>query len=394
MFKGHVDKVGRKKVAGWAMHGSGIEKTDVIIYVNGQRWAEIACCDPRPDLSALGPLEHYNHGFSYEFSPELPSGMEIRIAVRDRRTGRLLSQGEVTLPAEPAEAALTPILVTAVGRSGTTLLMGKLAQSADIVVAEAPPYEIRLLSYYATAQFVLTSLADTVRSTHPDRLEGRGFEVGFNPFSLGSDVPWFKTGSLPAELFSDYAPNETFHAFKRIVNEYYLRLASDQGKNKRKYFAEKSNNIELRSRRFPRDAFKGAREIMITRDPRDLVCSRQKYFKQGDKIDILSVAEGTDEILRIANERRDDTIFIRYEDLVANAAATCAQLSGFLGVEIPARSGSEAESFQFKVHGTSKSPEASIGRWRTDLTSEAAALVEHRCRAFMERFGYHCLETS
>ncbi len=40
-----------------------------------------------------------------------------------------------------------------------------------------------MLSYYATAYHILTAPADLNRSTHPDKLEGNGFFVGFNPFS-------------------------------------------------------------------------------------------------------------------------------------------------------------------------------------------------------------------
>ena len=39
-----------------------------------------------------------------------------------------------------------------------------------------------MLLYDATAHDVLTAPADLKRSTHPDRLEGTGFFVGFNPF--------------------------------------------------------------------------------------------------------------------------------------------------------------------------------------------------------------------
>ena len=40
-------------------------------------------------------------------------------------------------------------MVTAPGRSGTTLLMGLLAKSPAIVAAELVPYELRLISYYS-----------------------------------------------------------------------------------------------------------------------------------------------------------------------------------------------------------------------------------------------------
>jgi hypothetical protein len=47
--------------------------------------------------------------------------------------------------------------------------MERLLRCNEVVVANCHPFEVRMLSYYATAYNVLTASADLKRSTHPDK---------------------------------------------------------------------------------------------------------------------------------------------------------------------------------------------------------------------------------
>ena len=98
--------------------------------------------------------------------------------------------------------------------------MERLGRCNEVVVANSHPYEIRMLSYYATAYHILTSPADLSRSTHPDKLEGNGFFVGFNPFSDEAYRAAFQAQVRHAEFFSDFVPGEILSGFRNIIMEY------------------------------------------------------------------------------------------------------------------------------------------------------------------------------
>jgi hypothetical protein len=42
----------------------------------------------------------------------------------------------------------------------------------------------------------------------------------------------------------------------------------------------------------------------------------------------------------------------------------------------------------FKVHGTSGSPQASIGRWKSDLPSELRESCSSKWQEFLQEFNY------
>ena len=350
---------------------------------------EAACSLRRPELANQEALQRVDHGFEFEFAKPLPAEIELRIAVRLLETGALIQPGEIVLPAISAGNALKPILVTAPGRSGTTFLMGKLAQSDGIVVAESHPYEVRLMAYYATALHVLSSPADFERSMHPDRLEGKRLPSRIpTHFRVASMSPGSRRAAFPKSCFSEYAKSETIEAFRNTINEYYLRLRLDQGKNTAVYFAEKANNLQDRSRNFPRHAFRDVREVVLVRDPRDLLCSQRQYFKLDEKSGAQPAIRSVAGLSRVIKEQRSDTLVLKYEDLTTDYAKTSIKLFEFLGLEVPAVKINGDEGALFKAHATSDSVEASIGRWRTDLDADTIAFINRSCGEFLEQFGY------
>jgi hypothetical protein len=388
MLTGHLDQVEHSFIAGWAADSGAPEAAqDLIVYVNGQRIATVQCDRPRSDLRSLGNLGQGNHGFRYDFSPSLARDLDARVSVRFAANGEVLPAGDALLIGQRAANQLTPILVTAPGRSGTTRLMSRLCHSRQVIGAEIHPFEVRLLAYYAAAYHVLISPADFVRSMHPDYLEGTGYQVGFNPFSHGSYATVFQEPRRSSELFCGYASAELLSAFRRIVMEYYLRLRDDQGKPGARYFVEKTNNLDRRSREFPRVLFGKAKEIVLIRDPRDLYCSHMAYFNAGSDAAMNAVAGASAELIRIASAAGDDTIFVNYRDLVTADDETMFRLSQFLDVEIGQQSDDERLQKAFAIHATSKSPEASLGRWRHELDADTVGTIVRHCADYFRLFG-------
>jgi hypothetical protein len=282
---------------------------------------------------------------------------------------------------------MTSILVTAPGRSGTTLLMGLLARSPAIVAAELVPYELRLLSYYSAAFQVLTAPADLEKSTHPDRLEGDGFHIGFNPFHAPQYLPAFRDRATLLEYYQTYVPERTLAFMREMVCGYYTRLAADKAKPDARYFAEKGNNLHAPTRAFTRRLFPDMRELVIVRDPRDVLCSHMAYFSSPPEKGFSQLTHAGRQLLAIAAAAQPDTHILKYEDMVAADPACFAAMSAFLDTPVEPETGARPGEV-FRRHGTSISPAASVGRWRTNLSEALRARCASEWGVFLAAFGY------
>ena len=389
-YFGRVDVVSREGVSGWAGCLDEPDATiDVIVFANGQRVARVRCDQPRPDLAKMRVRGNAPHGFRFAFTSRLPEDLEIRISVRFADSGETLGNGDVQLPVASGGARLAPILVTAPGRSGTTMLMERLGRCNEVVVANSHPYEIRMLSYYATAYHVLTSPADLNRSTHPDKLEGNGFFVGFNPFSDETYKAAFQAQARHVEFYSSYVPSEILGGFRNIIMEYYLQNKDDSGKKGAAFFAEKNNNLDLIPRTFARTMFGRVKEIVLLRDPRDLYLSRRSYFKHVAPRTVLQeVRWACTQLREIYREATSDMIFVKYEDIIHGHMGEMRRLSDFLGFDFYSGDTSLERKNRFTEHATSGSAALSVGRWREQMSVEEIGAFDESAAEFFQLFGY------
>jgi len=407
MRGGHVDSLSRRAVSGWAADAERPAlRLTVSITVGGAHLADIVADRPRNDLASLGRFGDGRHGFVYNFPEPLAADRDHEVVVSFAEDGKPLPNGRHTLAraqgfprgAAPGAAggprteagrpagSMTPILVTAPGRSGTTLLMGLLARAPDIVAAELVPYEVRLISYHAAAFHVLTAPADLERSTHPDRLEGDGFHVGFNPFHSPQYAQAFRAPGPVRDYFDQFAPDRLAACARDLIEQFYRRLARDKGKQA-KFFAEKGNNLHKPTRMFTRRAFGRARELVIVRDPRDVLCSHMAYFSSSADKAFTQLTHAGKQLLAIREEAREDIHILRYEDMVRGDEACFAAMSAFLGVSIEPDAGDKGQEV-FRRHGTSVSPEASVARWRGQLPEALKARCASDWADFFVAFGY------
>ena len=392
---GNLDHASRHQVAGWAAEERRpAAALTVVIEVDGVVVARAAAGEPRPDLVADGRLPTPDHGFNVRFDQMLDPAQAHRIAVRYAAGLELLPNGERVIPAVASArtaaarpSGLSPILLTSPGRSGSTWLMGLLARAPAIVVTEILPYEMRLMAYYAHAHAILTAPGDRARSTHPDRIAADRFHIGCNPFNIAPYPDAFRDADAFSAYIDVFLPDALADSFRQAIVEFYARLAADQGKRDVRLFAEKNNHIHRPTRRFVRRMFDPVREIVLVRDPRDVLASHLAFFGADADRAFATVAEACRDFLAVRHEDRTDVLLLRYEDLVTHRSASLSAISRFLGVEIDMSEGNGEESL-FLQHATSASPEASIGRWRTTLS----LVLQERCREvwreFLEAFGY------
>ncbi len=393
MHKAFVGTVSRSVVSGWALDTSRPNvPITVSILVDGQHVADASADVARADLARLDGFGDGRHGFRFNFVPPLGADRPHRVSLHFADTGTALPGGEHVLtpdrpPPERAAPALTPILVTGPGRTGTTLLMSLLARSPDIVAAELVPYETRQLAYHAHAHHVLTHAADTVHSTHQDRLQGDGYHIGFNPYHSAAHASAFRRPALAHDFADHYAPPRMDALFADLVAEYYRRLAQDYGKPDARFFAEKNNNLQRLVRLFARRAFGRVREIVTIRDPRDVFCSYLAYFKVDAEHAFSDLSHATRIIAALAAEMPDDVFFCRYERLLRADTVFLSELSTFLGTPLAPRS-QEERAAMFARHATSATPFGSIERWRTDLPAGWLDRCNTAWRPFLDAFGY------
>ncbi len=129
------------------------------------------------------------------------------------------------------------------------------------------------------------------------------------------------------------------------------------------------------------------REVVIVRDPRDVLCSHMAYFESSQEKAFTQLSHSCRQLTEIQAEAGPEVCLIRYEDMIRGDAATYARLGAFLQADIaPVRK--DAGERMFAQHATSGSPEGSIGRWRTDLPAEMRAKCAADWGKFLSLFGY------
>jgi hypothetical protein len=132
--------------------------------------------------------------------------------------------------------------------------------------------------------------------------------------------------------------------------------------------------------------FPNVREIVLIRDLRDIVCSSMAT-KGADFDMILADAVSAGQMFQaILDTAGDGVLVLKYEEYVQQRDAALGRLFGFLGLGRPGQAEAGLADL-FNVHATSESPEASVGRWRRDLSpaQQAACSV---LGPFLERLGY------
>lgn len=288
------------------------------------------------------------------------------------------------------QPALQPLMVSSLGRSGSSWLMAMLARHPEITVHGDHPYESRLCKYYV--HNLLKTLSEPpgyLRTTCEDEL----FAV--NTHWLAAELP------LDADQHRRFR-REHLEGLARFcqqeTDEVYLRVSRSQGKTTR-FFAEKYGAGH--TPRLMGELYPGSREIILVRDFRDMYCSVQAFNRRHGRDDFgMGRAGAGEELLDVTAKRVDGLVgsyrsrrrkvfLLRYEDLMRDPGGMLREILAYLDIQrgsaLIRSVVSEAPSGD--GHGTSTG-DASIGRWRRDLSPAD----RDRCtRVFEEAlmaFGY------
>jgi hypothetical protein len=283
-----------------------------------------------------------------------------------------------------------PILVDYYSRDGSTLTMRLLGSSPQVAVGGTYPYEHKFFAYLWRWSRLLT---------RPDWDEGEwgvhdlGSILQERDRSVLGPPPWRRRDLM--EGTEPGAPSMSQQAFDFAWREFsqrataVTRVAHRDPEADVRYYAEKHMNSWL----LDRDELPPFRLVVMLRDPRDTYASLLA-FREATKAELgqREAADEADYFRRFIERQRDrlrwiaaleespETTIVRYEELVRDLAAVSGRLSAWLGVELDADSVLRDKRVGW-VHRTAESPEASIGRWRSDLPEEVAETIGGQLRA-------------
>lgn len=294
---------------------------------------------------------------------------------------------------------VVPLMVTAIGRAGTTWLMRMLSHHPEVAVHSQYPHELRLGRYWFHVLSVLSQPANERQSLHMDNATSDGWHVGSNP-ALG---PYVRDDPTTFHwLERDYV-DRLADFFCRCTEDMYLEMTKDRDSDVR-YFAEKYLPGHVQNIAW--SLYPQAREIILVRDLRDVLASmlafntkrgypafgREDCASDREFVEYLSSTYET--LLRAWRARGDAAHLIRYEDLVADTIKELERLTKYLGVDADpvllgtiaaaAKSATQEQTF----HRTTDDADTSVHRWQRDLSPELQELSTELFADSLTAFGY------
>jgi hypothetical protein len=398
-------------VAGWVI-GRGSEAKQVRVAQGSAAWT-LPVHDHRPDVADDNPghdgARHAGFSgavntlrlpprFELEVTAQFEDGSESSLATVGGRRAELRSS---------YDPELQPLIVTTLGRTGSTWLIHLLATHPAVTAYRPFSFEPRATTYWID---ILTSLAEP--ASYTQQVEGEVFYP--EPWWLGSGTRMtselLPDRELAQWLGSEHVADLAEFAQRRIDAVYVHVAALDEGRPE--FFAEKclpeSNVPQLLHELYPE-----GREIFLVRDFRDMLCSIRAFNeKRGNAafgfdgpgaeetyvLDVL--APSVKNLLNEWRQRAGGAQLVRYEDLILNPAQTLRGVLEQAGLE---SSEARAEDMLTRaaeplpgmaMHRTTSGQETSIGRWQHDLEPRLQEVCDEAFAAALAEFGYESKTTS
>jgi hypothetical protein len=367
---------GQFTLAGWAI-GTSAPVLSVELVCNGHPFKLVQLQVERPDvLESLEAGEHQqapDHaqgtrcGFWGEVgSLGLPPRFELQVnavLLGERVDERIRVpvahlRGERTTWRPHVVAHRQPLMLTSLGRSGSTWLMRLLAEHPEIATTRQHPYEVRPAVYWMHAMKVLSDPGDHNLSTGPDAFEDVNTSIGPSPY----DHPDFVArGEAPVGLAASFGAanlRDLDALCKRRIEGTYAAVEAAEGRGPSRYFVEKMQPTHVQNIFW--EIYQQPREIFLVRDLRD----------------------------------SDRALLLRYEDLILEPEATLCAVFAHVGVDaadatvadVLARASVDTD--EARAHRTSSDPRSSVGRWRRDLDGGLQTLAAEILGESLEALGY------
>jgi hypothetical protein len=420
-WKGNAHAV---HISGWVLGRDAPAHTIEILH-RGKIIREVKVTGARPEIAELYPGVPGNINCMFGATVGLLGlGQKCKLSLRAvLGTDRRGPIGAVRLRRQPVcsgfEPALQPLMVTSLGRSGSTVMQQILASHHQITVYPEFPYEHKIGGYWLHALKVLSEPANRLHSS--DHIfETNAWWVGTNPYN---DEFNLKDPAFREWFGRDHVERQAAFCQSNI-EEWYKLVASRQREGASDgrdadarvnpdaplFFAEKfvpSALQEVAWELYPR-----AKEILLVRDFRDMASSilafdkKRGYFgfgrRSGDSEEsyIRMLRPMARDLADAWRERKDRARLVRYEDLVLRPHETLAGLLDYLELDasevavddlvavMRGASAGPGVDATVRMHRTSSDAAASVGRWRHDLDESLHAPCRETFSDLLEEFGY------
>ncbi len=328
--------------------------------------------------------------------------LNLRAVLEDGTRARL---GSVRLRHQPVQSGfeprLQPLMLTTMGRAGTTWTMRLLSEHPKIVVHRWHPYELRTARYWWHMLKTLAEPRDPYHSAQADHFQTNKQWIGYNPFY---PEPIAVTPGLDDWMGREYI-EDLARFCQRSAEETYLRIAAGQGQSDVTFMAEKHRADNLPWLVW--ELYPKAKEIFLVRDFRDVYSSmlafNQKFGRRAFGPSHIETDEEFAQFLRnstIRNlsrswpKRQDRAYLIRYEDLITNPRETLRGVLDYLELDAAETTilgmleRASAENPDMTRHLTSTDVSTSLGRWKSSLTPELQLVANSAFGDVLEQFGY------
>lgn len=305
---------------------------------------------------------------------------------------------------------LQPLILTCIGRSGTTWLMRLLKEHPSILVAGNYPYEILAAQYWIHLLKVISEPANTLESTPQlhrfiKNLNWIGNHPYYSTYRNSNVLSWF--GKIYPKQLASFCQQSIDAFYQNGVEKEVLKNQNlnNSFPSDLMYFAEKYHANHPHILQILLELYPQAREIFLVRDFRDVVCSnisfdsRRKKAKglkkvQSEKQRIQSAKNSIQPLLQRWRQRSPEVHLVHYEDLIMSPNETLSNLLEYLGLDNSSTvvntifQTASADTSRLKQHLTSSSPQASIGRWRHELKPHLQNLCNQVFAEALQEFGY------
>lgn len=228
-----------------------------------------------------------------------------------------------------------PILISSLGRSGSTILANSIGLHPEVSVIGGYPFEYRLFSYFLHATYITTSPSNHEFSMGADSFEKVNvFNIGFNPFNNRDFDRLLENDSL-REFYETKFTKETAAFFMEQA-----RAAIENGTSSKKTavaFVEKAAGTNLSN--LAANLFPNLKEIVLIRDFWDMALSMIAFDeKRGttsfftEEADDWLIARAFQHCNLTIRSRMKGMISVKYEDLIKNPKSCLIKLAGKLGL--------------------------------------------------------------
>ncbi|MCC2617229.1 sulfotransferase [Aestuariibacter halophilus] len=298
-----------------------------------------------------------------------------------------------------------PLMLTAIGRSGTTWAMKLLSQHPSIATSNFYPHEIKQSEYWMQMLKVLTDPADFASSSHPDNFEVTMGSIGHNPYTHEHYLNQYNNSADFYDHYSEGVVRQTKDFVVQQIDAFYDLVAKSENKPRAKYFTEKMLPCHLQSMYY--DVYQEPKEIILVRDFRDVLCSAKSFNEKRNTVsfgrervsDDIQWVEHVSKAgtMRMANalaERGGNAFLLKYEDLILEPAKVLKDLFDYAEIDASEKTvasviaAANETNSSMDAHKTTKNPADSIGRWKKDMSEEMKAACKREMGHILGAFGY------